>query len=297
MNPALKHLGETLLVSSGLTSLAGARLRGRTLVLAYHNVLPDGEPAAGDLSLHLPRHAFARQLDALGQTHDVVAITALDETQVSNRPRAVITFDDAYAGALTCGVDELVARGMPATIFVAPGLLGSVTWWDVLAARSGGVIPDDVRERALGALGGRTRSILGGDTAVTIAPGPASSARIGTESQLVKAAARPGISIGSHTWWHPNLSSLDAASLDAELTRSRQWLEGRFPRMVPWVSYPYGLFTETVQRAAERAGYRGAFRIDGGWMPESLRSPYALPRLNIPAGLSTNGFRLRLAGL
>jgi len=299
VRPAVKRLVENLLVSSGVATLARRRLGGRTLVLAYHNVLPDGESAVGDLSLHLPRREFAGQLDALGETHDVVPITALAETPArAKRPRVVITFDDAYAGALTCGVDELVARGMPATIFVAPDLLGSVTWWDQLAAHSGGIIADDVRKRALGPLGGRTGKILEGGTAVSRAlASPVSSARIGTESQLLKAAARPGISIGSHSWSHPNLSSLDPASLDAELARPRQWLEGRFPRAVPWVSYPYGMFTETVERAAERAGYRGAFRIDGGWMPDSPRALYAMPRLNIPSGLSINGFRLRLAGL
>ena len=298
MNARLKHLAERALVTSRIASLARNRVRARTLVLAYHNVVPDGEAAVGDLSLHLPRREFARQLDALAETHDVVSITELPEPGTSKRPRVVITFDDAYAGALTCAVDELVERGMPATIFVAPGLLGSVTWWDILAARSGGVIPDDVRRRALGVLGGSAKKILDGDHSIPPALRPAGvSARIGTESQLLEAAGRPGITIGSHTWSHPNLSTLDDESLDAELARPREWLQGRFRRVVPWVSYPYGSFTDSVEHAAERAGYRGAFRIDGGWVPTAAGDVFAIPRLNIPAGLSLNGFQLRLAGL
>ena len=266
------------------------------LVLAYHNVLPEGSPPAGDLSLHLPQREFARQLDVLAQTHQVVPIDALGEAPSAfERPRVVITFDDAYAGALSCGVDELVKRRMPATIFVAPGLLGSVTWWDVLAARGSGVIAEDVRQNALFALGGRTDAILAG--ADLRAGAHRELARIGTESDLSAAALQPGITIGSHTWSHPNLSALETTAVDAELTRARQWIDARFPNSVPWLAYPYGLFTDSVQRAAERAGYSGAFRIDGGWIPRSMRPGYAIPRLNSPAGLSLNGFRLRLAGL
>lgn len=299
MNRTLKRVAEGVLVEGGVAGVARARLRHRTLVLAYHNIVPDGEIPVGDLSLHFPQREFARQLDVLGDTHDVVSITALGEkTPSPRRPRVVITFDDAYAGALTCGIDELVKRGIPATVFVAPGLLGSVTWWDVLAQQTGGVIPNQVRMEALHGRGGSTRAILDGQkspsfNALLSAPLPL----IGTEAQLSEAAARPGITVGSHTWSHPNLASLEGSALDAELVRSRQWLETRIRGTVPWLTYPYGIFTDTVQRAAERAGYRGAFRIDGGWMRGVSGSRYAIPRLNVPAGISINGFRLRLAGL
>lgn len=299
VNRTLKHVTERVLVGAGVPAFGRMRLRQRTLVLAYHNVLPDSESPAGDLSLHLPQRDFARQLDVLTDTHEVVSIDAIWEAaQSPKRPRVVITFDDAYEGAITCGIDELTKRRLPATVFVAPKLLGSVTWWDVLAEQTGGEIPDDVRREALHALGGDARAIIGGKTSRGSGRRKtAKLSRIGSEAQVSKAAARPGITIGSHTWSHPNLASLDAAALDAELRRPREWLESRFGRVVPWLTYPYGIFTDAVQRSAERAGYRGAFRIDGGWMRDPLRSPYAIPRLNIPAGISIDGFRLRLAGL
>jgi peptidoglycan/xylan/chitin deacetylase (PgdA/CDA1 family) len=297
VNSTLKGVAERVLVGSGVARFARRGLRQRTLVLAYHNVLPDQHPQSGDRSLHLPRREFARQLDALAQTHQVVPLAALsDAPRPSERPRVILTFDDAYAGALSCGVEELVKRGMPATIFVSPDLLGGLAWWDILAERSGGVVPDDVRREALHALGGQAQTIL--NKAQSGSPnGSSRLARIGTELQLSEAASQPGVTIGSHTWSHPNLSSLRDAALDAELSRPLQWLRSRVPNVVPWLSYPYGLFTDAVQIAAERTGYRGAFRIDGGWIPQSPFSRYAIPRLNIPAGLSIDGFRLRLAGL
>lgn len=299
MNTAFKLVAERVLVGSGIARLGRRRLRDRVLVLAYHNVLPDGQPRSGDRSLHLSRHDFARQLDVLTQTHDVVPLAALSNlTEPSQRPRVIVTFDDAYEGAIGCGVDELVERRMPATIFVSPALLGGVTWWDILAENSGGVVPEGLRHEALHTLGGRAEAILAtARSGARVGAAKAPLAPIGTELQLSRAASRPGITIASHTWSHPNLSSLRGPALDAELSRPLQWLRSRFPTVVPWLSYPYGLFSETVQRAAEASGYQGAFRIDGGWIPRGTFHRYAIPRLNIPAGLSTNGFRLRLAGL
>jgi peptidoglycan/xylan/chitin deacetylase (PgdA/CDA1 family) len=298
VNPAFKHVAERVLVASGVAGFGRRRSRGRTLVLAYHNVLPEGFPPSGDLSLHLPQREFARQLDHLAQSHDVVSINALsDGSTSSQRPRVIITFDDAYAGALTCGVDELVRRGMSATIFVSPALLGSVPWWDLLADRSGGVVPDDLRTRALHALGGEGPKILADPQApVAVRALRVQLPEIGTELQLSEAASRPGISLGSHTWSHPNLVALQTTAMESELTRPVEWLHARFRSVVPWLSYPYGLFADSVQAAAKRTGHLGAFRIDGGWIPRAEFSSYAIPRLNIPAGLSINGFRLRLAG-
>ena len=298
MNPSLKHFAERALIGSGVERFASRRVRGRTLVLAYHNVVPDGDQASGDSSLHLTQREFARQLDTLALSHDVIPIQDLgSDTPESRRPRAVITFDDAYAGAVTAGIAELKRRAMPATIFVAPGLLESVPWWDILA-RADGTVPDALRQQALDDLRGEGEAILRSVPATTPASGVAPALpRIATESQLAAIASSPGITLGSHTWSHPNLCAQTDTVLDAELLRPLAWLRSRFASVVPWVSYPYGRFNESVQAAAAKAGYRGAFRIDGGWLPEQSGRPYAIPRLNIPSGLSINGFRLRLAGL
>jgi peptidoglycan/xylan/chitin deacetylase (PgdA/CDA1 family) len=300
VNRALKRLAERALIVSGLARYALRRRRAHRLVLAYHDVIPHGDTASGDASLHLSQHEFARQLDALAQSHEVVPITALfDAPRYSSRPRVVITFDDAYLGALTAGVHELGKRGLPATIFVSPGILASVPWWDLLAEPAQGVVPEELRTHALDVLSGKTDLVL--------ASAPSKSARsgsmlklprIGTDAELSTAVSKSGISLGSHSWSHPNLCKLDESELQEELDRPLAWLRSRFASVVPWLSYPYGIQSERVQRAAEKAGYVGAFRIDGGWIPPRSYLPsYSLPRLNIPAGLSLDGFRLRIAGL
>ncbi len=295
----LKSVVERALLRSGLAGISRRRRRSDTLVLAYHDIVPDGELPVGDSSLHLPRAAFAAQLDALLEIADVIpldeAVTAAGAA--GRRPRVAITFDDAYRGAVLAGVGELVKRGLPATIFVAPTLLdGRVFWWDALTPAGMPGLAPEVREEALWKLAGKAHDIL-----EYHAVGDASHippyARGAALPELRDAAAQAGITLASHSWSHPNLAALSPDELREELARPLAWLRERFEGVLPFVSYPYGHHTEAVERAADEAGYRAAFRIDGGWIRGGEPNRFAIPRLNIPSGLSTAGFRLRCSGL
>lgn len=292
---ALEHLG----VWSGATALGRWRMRDHTLVLAYHNVVPDDMPRGGDRSLHLRRADFAAQLDALRATHEVVPLAELFAARRSTgRPRAVITFDDAYTGAVSLGVDELVRRALPATIFVTPAFVGGQSfWWDALADPIKGLHPD-VRKRALDECRGVDADVLrwavGTGTARPADVPPV--ARVASEAEILTAARRPGISLGSHSWSHPDLTRLTPRELAPELRQPLAWLRERVPEAVPWLAYPYGLVNPEVAAAAAHAGYDGAFLISGGWMAGSHSKRFGLPRVNIPAGISVEGFQLRAAG-
>ncbi len=131
--PLFKSVFERVMSSTPIGSLGRRRRRHQVLVLAYHNVVPDDEVGQGDLSLHLGFKQFVAQLDELERTHQVIALT--DAFGVAaGRPRAVLTFDDAYRGAVELALPELARRGLPATVFVATGLLGcGPPWWDRFA--------------------------------------------------------------------------------------------------------------------------------------------------------------------
>ena len=287
----------------GLTSLridrlARRRLSGRVLVVAYHNIVPRGERAAGERALHLDQEMFGAQLDLLQASHEVIPISRVgDLNHEQNRPRAVITWDDAYRGAVTAGVAEVTKRGLAATIFACPGRLGGAAfWWDRWAAAAEGVLPAALRRRALEEWQGDEAVISreGGDMEVPSLPAHAHPA---TLDELRAAVDRPGITIGSHSWSHPNLTRVAGDRLEHELADSLAWLRERFPgQHVPWLSYPYGLNSPSVQAHAAAVGYQGALVISGGWVPHQV-DRYSLPRLNVSAGLSLQGFALRLAGL
>lgn len=289
-----------MIVGSGLAALRRQAMRTRTLIIAYHNVVPDGESVRGDLSLHLTQRAFARQLEVLGELGHVVPLSSIGDDAPGDRPRFVITFDDAYAGALSAAVAELRRRHMPATIFVTPGLLGLTPWWDSIADSDTGLTPNDDREFAMVRLAGRRDEVLAwasGEPSrirtTTNAP------RIGTIEEIKSALEYDALSLGSHSWSHANLAALHGTELQVEMERPAEWLARTFAgRYVPWLAYPYGEATVETERAAAAAGYVGGLRVAGGWLShQPSQAPFAIPRFNVSRGLSERGFILRLSGM
>jgi peptidoglycan/xylan/chitin deacetylase (PgdA/CDA1 family) len=262
-------------------------MAGRSLVLAYHNVVEDLEHGRGDRSLHLPVSAFRQQLDLLQEHCRVVSLEQIVAgAPDAHRPSVAITFDDAYCGAVELALPELLNRGLPATVFVAPGLLGvPVTWWDALGELAGKGAENE-RDRILVEEKGRHTA----PASVTL---PAHYA-CATEAQLLD-LARAGIDLGAHTWSHPNLARLAPEDLAGELEQPLEWLRHRKVGFA-MLAYPYGITCPEVERAAKAVGYVAAFRVQGGWMTPKSDSLWSLPRFNVPAGLSRAGFLLRLSG-
>jgi peptidoglycan/xylan/chitin deacetylase (PgdA/CDA1 family) len=301
---AAKGTVERVIWSSGLPGLLRRRLRDSSLVLAYHNIVPDDVAPIGDRSLHLSRAAFAQQLDTLLQTHDVVTLEeALGLTvargTTRRRPFAAITFDDAYRGALTVGVSELRSRGLPATVFVAPAFIGDGSfWWDAIRWPIGTPEGDAFRQIALEQHRGVDQAIrdyaasLGYETQALPA-----YARCVTEEELRSVARAGDLTVGSHTWSHPNLAALRGETLRAELELPLAWLRERFARVVPVIAYPYGRWSPETTAAARAAGYAAGLRVDGGWLHIHHANRLAAPRVDVPSGLSKAGFALRASGL
>ena len=302
IHTGVKRLVESALVATGGAAAARRRRTSSVLVLAYHNVVPARLGSVGDVSLHLAQRTFAKQLDSLLESHDLVGLDAalhqVAPEQRTRRPRATITFDDAYAGAMTAGVAELRARGLPATIFVTPSLLdGGSFWWDTFADPAAG-LDSAFRQRALTEGRGLNEEVATVARSASLATHEMPAfARGASMNDLFTALDYPGITLAAHTWSHPNLSALPDSMLAAELARPFEWLGQFGDRALPMVSYPYGLADQRVRDAARAAGYTAGFMIDGGWSSAPPRDPFAIPRLNVPAGVSENGFVLRAAGL
>jgi peptidoglycan/xylan/chitin deacetylase (PgdA/CDA1 family) len=242
-------------------------------------------------------------VDWLAEVFTVVPLDQVfsSEEAPDGQPRAAITFDDAYEGAISVAIPELVVRGLPATVFtIVSAEEGQTFWWDALADRYPAGMPVEVREAALSAGRGIGDEVL--DWAVRNQHAIASLEGefvAAPWSAIDRAAALPGITIASHTATHPNLLALSSDELEKELTRARLELQTRIPTSRPWLSYPYGHSSPAVERSAARAGYLMAYRVSGGVVFRGDEEPatYSLPRLNIPAGLSLRGFRMRATGL
>jgi peptidoglycan/xylan/chitin deacetylase (PgdA/CDA1 family) len=196
-------------------------------------------------------------------------------------------------------VRELAARSLPATIFVAPARLNNhVFWWDAILDGSA-KLDEKIRSYALDKLGGADERVRAWAAKAGIPSRdelPA-YARTATAAELAAALSFSGITLGSHTWSHPNLASLGIVEVATEVRRSREWLRAEFgEKVINWLAYPYGLESVEARAAVADASYAGALCIGGGWHRAADVSPFARPRLSIPTGLSVAGLRARLQG-
>jgi peptidoglycan/xylan/chitin deacetylase (PgdA/CDA1 family) len=274
----MRGLVERLLVRVPARHRGGARL-----VLAYHNVVADASRMGGDRSLHLPAATFEQQLDVVRAEAAVVPLMELLEGEETSFPRVAITFDDAYEGALQHGLSACAARGLPCTVFVSPALLGAIPEWDWRAA--GGTWDANARHRFLWderGFGHHQQRVAGDDALVAFS--------IATLDGVRHAARFPQVTFGNHTMHHANLGALDTADVEAEIHACAEWLDSQSAlSTVPVVAYPYG--SAPRSQVPERFG----LLVAGGWFRAPVPS-HAIPRWNVPSGVSMNGFRARLRG-
>ena len=300
LRKSAKHALENLAVAFGLDRISRHVHGSSHVILAYHNIVPDDLTGIGDSSLHLPVGLFRQHLDTLTSTHNIRPLDAVLRDGIwgsVTQPMAAITFDDAYRGVLELALPELRARKLPATLFVAPGILGDRTlWWDAVSDPSLGAPQPALRERILAEGQGKEAAARHMSHGARWSEMP-QLLRTATETELGKLTDEDPLTIGSHSWSHPSLPHLPPDQIARELLQSREWLQQRFKhRYLDILSYPYGYHSEEVCDATAAAGYLAGLALHGTPPTgETKRSRFTTPRKNVPSGLSRNGLRLRLA--
>jgi len=210
-------------------------------ILCYHGVEPGWRSP-----LALSPESFAQQAAWLKARRRVLplddAVRVLDRSFQLPRGVASLTFDDGFAGLFTHALPVLQRLRLPATVFLVAETLQpggrSVDWVDTPPAEPL-----------------RTLSV-----------------------EQVLAMQEAGISFGSHSFQHRDLTELSDEECLRDLRQSRELLEDLLLRPVPFLAYPRGRHDERVRRAAEEAGFTHAFAL-----PESRESigPYAVPRVGV----------------
>ena len=231
----------------------------RIVILAYHEVEPDGIPPHGTVprgiavmpsSDEMQRYtssteAFSQQLDALAQ-HGYTVVSMADVADFLSGKRttlparsAVITVDDGWRSVKTTMAPELARRSMPFTAFVYPRVIDAhdhhpfnLTWDDVAAL------------------------------------------------------SKSGVDIESHAFTHPFLSrarhaelsdAAYAAWLAKELADSRSSIAAHTKKEVRFLAFPYGDYDEGVLAATRAAGYAAAVTTSRG-LASRTSNPLTLPR-------------------
>ena len=209
-------------------------------LLCYHSVCD-----SWDHPLAVRRESFARQCGRLAKRHTVVDLDkALELVGSSGHlpPRtSSLTFDDGFADNFEVALPVLKNHGFTATVFVVAATLDrgmDVNWVD--------------------------------------SPPPF---RLETLSRpQVESLVSEGITIGSHSLFHRDLTTLPFDECIDDLTESKGILEDIVGGPVDYLAYPRGRWNETVARAAREAGYSNAFSLPIG--PESI-GRYSVPRVGI----------------
>ena len=264
-----------------------------SLVLVYHRIGPPGrEPDSWRLAVSAAN--FEQHLELLASSRHVLPLGALVErlgTASLPRDAVAITFDDGYAESLAFAVPRLRSAGLPATIFLATGLLGRPEfWWDRAALL---VSPEESADghRELERLWLELRSATPAEreqrladlesrrSARPVGPRAGPCDRPQTVAEA-RALASDAITLGSHTVTHPWLPDLPAARVEEEVAaahaRSRDWNLGR----ETYFAYPYGAHDESVRSIVSAQSIRAAFTTEARSLEDGAER-MAVPRLAV----------------
>jgi peptidoglycan/xylan/chitin deacetylase (PgdA/CDA1 family) len=212
------------------------------IVLCYHAV---SQRWAADLSIAPGR--LEEQLGLLvSRGYRGATFTQATTAPPAKRTMAV-TFDDAFLSVFDLAFPILTRLGLPGTVFVPTGLIGS---GDPMVWRK--------MERWL--------------------DGPDELELVGMSWEQITELDRAGWEIGSHTRTHPYLTQLDDGALVTELRGSREDCEERLGKPCRSLAYPYGDFDQRVVEATSAAGYQAACTL-----PARLHRalPLTWPRVGI----------------
>lgn len=206
------------------------------LVLAYH-ALGDVPPSLDPHNLFVAPDRFESQVRSLlGRGYELVTVSEFARRLAASGPphgTCALTFDDGSADNASVLPPLLDRLGVPATVFVCPGLLGEPHPF----------LPAEAAVRLLDA------------------------------AELRGLAELPSFEIGSHTNRHADLSAANADEAYRELVSSKAALEELTGKPVLSVAYPGCEYSPACPDAAARAGYLAAVTCGprGSWQPFELR--------------------------
>jgi peptidoglycan/xylan/chitin deacetylase (PgdA/CDA1 family) len=293
----LSSLAYAGLRAIGLLALV-RRLNDAGVILCYHNVV-EGTAAtrSGEPSLHLPAQAFQRQMRWLVRHYQVVPLEELVGRLRDRRPLrrlAAVTFDDAYLGVFHHAWPVLRDLQIPATVFVVANAptSGKPFWWDHPAVQAAAT--PRRRHAWLTELRGDGAAIL---QSITPAADPiVPSDQQPADWRTIARSAHEGLTLGVHSRTHRSLPTLSDAELTDELAASREVIARETGTAPECFAYPYGAWDPRLREAVRLAGYRAAVTLDYG-LNRAGADPLALPRVNVPAGISDAAFEAWVAGL
>ena len=179
-------------------------------ILTYHSLDDSGSVISISPRIFSEQMSILSELDA-----DVVSIEEMlhgaDEGH-GCKPKIVITFDDGFRNLYEHAFPVLQRYRFPATVFLVTDYCGGMNSWPSQ--------PSGIMRQAL----------LSWDQ--------------------IKEMSRAGITFGSHTQSHPNLTTISDREAEEEIVGSKRAIEDAIGHPVNTFAYPYGSFHDGVKKLA-----------------------------------------------
>lgn len=292
-------------LSAGMATAAGwARRVPAFPILTYHRVNDHRDPFFGAM----PTRIFERQVQHLARHYVVLPVEELvDRMAAGTAPRnaAAISFDDGYRDTLTHAAPILAAYGLPATVFLATGFIGTaeVSWYDRLASafklspRASVTTPSE-QELQLDTLDARLTALSRVRAHLKTLPEEQFRRSFHRILENLQAGERHSAKnrmltwddvhalrglrfrIGAHTVTHPILSRVSAERARAEIVGSREMIQaacGTAPRAFAYPNGGPADYTAAVVDIVREAGFSCAVTTRFG-LNTSRTSPWELLR-------------------
>jgi peptidoglycan/xylan/chitin deacetylase (PgdA/CDA1 family) len=292
--PSLQQVWAHLLQASGCLWWAQRQLRrrGAVVVLTFHRVLTDAEfrRTCSLPGIVIRRQTFENLAGYIARKCEAVDFAQAIETP-AGKLRVMFTFDDGWKDTYTNALPVTRARGIPATVFVCPGLVGRTLpfWPEVVASLLGRASPPvavteieslietlktyttEHRERFMARLyelhtPSSGRDAYNGDRTVSW--------------DDIREMDAAGVRFGCHTHTHQILTTVPAQAARQEIRKSKGAIEAALHKDCDVFAYPNGNCSAATRRILAEEGFTAAFTTRKvAWTGGS--DQMAIPRLNV----------------
>lgn len=324
-------LAKTFSSESLLQRLRSFRFHHKIVVLMYHEVLEDTHSCIAWTVVK--ESEFIRQLMYLREHFNILslkeALSIMERGVVPNKPCAVLTFDDGYAGNRRVVLPIIKSLSIPITVFVATKAIQEQKpyWYDILISRLSKNKNEDIHlDLGRFKLGLKVfRSDLCGEDhwdeiqkllnilkiklpkerneiieSIIVQTNNVNSDAneivmpMTVEDVRVMAASK-FVTLGAHSHTHDILTQMDEKAVKLSILTSKELLSMWTGQDVNYFAYPNGDFNDYVISVVNELGFMSAFTTKAHlWSKKD--SFLTLPRIGVGRFDSLEDFRLMVSG-
>jgi len=268
------------------------RRRGAVMVLTFHRVLNDAEfqRTCSLPGIVIRQRTFENLAGYVARKYEAVDFGQAIEAP-AGKMRVMFTFDDGWKDNHTNALPVLRTRGIPATVFICPGLVGrTLPFWPELVASllakasppvAGAEIESLIETLKTYSTEHRQQFIAG--LYKPHAPVNGGDAYNGDRTASwddIREMQAVGVRFGCHTHTHQILTTVPTQVARQEIGKSKGAIEAALYKRCDLFAYPNGNSSAATRRILAEEGFTAAFTTErGAWTSGSDRM--AIPRVNM----------------